>query len=91
MSVHIKYYYGQPGATYFTDPDLAWSTVLNITRSALTHFLTSNPEASGLQYKFSIAEGKISFDPNNPFSGIRIGGRPIPLSSRERISVKYQI
>lgn len=89
MAVRTKYYFGLPGNYYFQDAELTNVTILNVTRSGQTHYVTFNEEATGLQFIYSPSSGGIVFNPNVPFTGPLPPLRPM-VSALEKISVKFK-
>lgn len=91
MSIQSKTYFGTPGQTSITDYQLAFVTVLRVTRSTRTYSkVDGTPAAASLQFSYDHNAGKIQFDPANPFYGPGGIGRP-DRYQLERITVKYKV
>lgn len=93
MPVKTKYYIGIFGSTGFTDPELAFTTILKVTRSGLNFYQITGGEPAGLQFLYLSADGGIFFDPNNPFNFTAsedIHSHSFSLWQLEQISVKFR-
>lgn len=89
MPVLSATYYGSPGSTAITAPELAYVKILHVERSGLGYEEVDTVPAEGARtFKYGIATGKIVFDPYNPFA------YPDPSSSvdtgLERVLVIYR-
>lgn len=90
MSVYSKYYYGIPGQTRVTDPQLSNVTILHVARNGMTHSVTFNEEARDLQYIYSSFSGGITFAPDNPFADfVPVDGND--LRTLEKVFVKWKV
>lgn len=87
MSIKTKTYFCTPGQTSITDYQLAFVTVLRVTREG---FVYSEGEPSSLKFSYDHNAGKIQFDPANPFYNPGGVGRPNRYQL-ERITVKYKV
>lgn len=91
--VKTKNYIGIFGSTGFNDPELAYSTILKVTRSGLAYNKISGGEPAGLQFLYLQDSGGIFFDPNNPFNFTAredIHDHSFSLWQLEQISVKFK-
>lgn len=91
MPVFTKYYRGLPGQTMIMDMELAFVSVLKVTRSGLVHRMWDYDAlwTPGLVFKYNPWMGAVEFNPANPFEG-PLAGRP---NGRllEAITITYKI
>lgn len=89
MSVKTKYYIGTPNGTWITDSELAYVTILKVTRSGTVFTKTGAESAESLRFIYSPSIGRIYFSADNPFGGFS-GGRP-QINLLEKVSVKFKV
>jgi hypothetical protein len=83
-----KTYYGAVGLDYVQDAALSYVSIRMVARSGKICSLVAGTPSS-LQFKYTLATGRINFDPTNPFSGPTVG-RP-NRNNLEKIIVIYEI
>lgn len=90
MSVVTQYYFGMPGNTTITDPQLTNVHIICVTRNGTTYYKTSG-SPTNVQFSYDASSGTISFDPTQPFIERPRLGLENKLKLRDKISVKYKI
>lgn len=89
MTSHTKTYYGTPGATFISDPALAYVFVRLVSRSTrVAEELDGIPPQGSSGYYYEASSGTVYFDPLNPFYGTGVPGR-INRNNLEKIIISY--
>lgn len=91
MAVHVKYYFGTPGANSITDPELAYVTILRVARDGVVHreWEYDALYTGTAEFKYGPPTGYIEFNPDVPFQGSPTG-RP-NRHFMTKIAVKYEV
>lgn len=90
MPVTRLYYIGAPGNYTIADALLAYTTILQVTRSGMTYSVTTAPGTlKDLEVYYDVSRGKIQWSADKPFAG-PAPGMPFTINDLERISVKFK-